>query len=305
MSGLGDITQLLPYAPLVARMGLVALFVVTVAVLAERLGPFMGAMVASLPLYTGPVYVLLALEHDTTYLAAASIGSLAICGATPVFALAYCLMARTHGAITSIATALAAWAACAVIVQTNQWSMIEALLFVTPIYIASVVLARGFTRGIAVRRAARSWLDLPLRAVLVALVAGCVITISQYVPPQLTGVLSVFPIIMSSLAVVLHGRIGGPATAALFAHTLGGLVGMVLAFVVVHLTIERLGAAVSLAAGLAVTIAWNLTLVLVQRLTRGPAKTPVAPPPPRAPSPPPPARRAPHGSPSPRTARAR
>jgi hypothetical protein len=265
-----------------------------VTVLAERLGPFLGAMVASLPLYTGPTYLMLALEHDVPYLLAATVGSIAICGATPVFALAYCVLARSWGMWTSLAGSLAAWAVCAGLVQSNQWSLVEALLFVTPIYIVSVALARGYTRGIAVRRAERRWIDLPVRALMVAVAAGGVITISKYVPPQLTGVLSVLPVIMSSLIVILHPRIGGPAAAALFAHTLGGLVGMVLGFVLINVTMESLGAPIALTAGLAVTLVWNLLLIAVRRFTHPPAVAVVEPAPRLA------TRRTEHRAPSPR-----
>lgn len=304
MTDIADIVLGTPWLWLLLRVSMIAMFVMLVTVLAERLGPFLGAMVASLPLFTGPTYLLLALEHDVPYLARATIGSIAICGATPVFALAYCVMARSWGPTVSVLGALAAWTGCALIVQSNQWTLIEALLFVTPIYIVSVALARGFTRGISIKRAERRWIDLPLRAILVAAGAGAVITISKYVPPQLTGVLSVFPIIMTSLAIILQPRIGGPATAALFAHTLGGLVGMVIAFVVVNLTIYEFGAALSLSLGLGVTFIWNILLVVGRRITR-PAVPATRPPPPPPSWPPPPAQRAAHVPPPPRLPRPR
>lgn len=274
-------TLAIPGAPLLLRMTLVAVFVVLVALAAERIGPFLGGMLASLPLYTGPIYLMLALENDVEYLWAATLTSIAICGATPVYVLAYCIAARAHGLLVSLATALLAWGACALIVQSIRWSLVEALLFVTPIYAVAVLAARGYTRGIAVRSAGRGAFDLPLRALLCGGLAGVVITVSRHVPPSMTGILSVLPILMTSLVLVLHPRIGGPATASLLAHTLGGLVGMVLGFTLVNLTIHRLGAAVALAGGLAVAIGWNLLLILIRRLLRPRAgATPPPPPPP-------------------------
>lgn len=272
MSDVLEVVLASPALWLLLRVGLIAMFVILVTTLAERLGPFLGAMVASLPLYTGPVYFMLALQHDTAYLATATIGSLAICGATPVFALAYCVVARTRGPTVSLIVALAAWGICAAIVQSNTWSLVEALLFVAPIYVVSVLLAQGFTRGIAMRKAERRWTDLPLRAVVVASTAGCIIWASSFLPPQLTGIFSVLPVLMSSLIMILHPRIGGAATAALFAHTLGGLVGMVLAFALINLTIHDLGPAVSLSMGLVVTLVWNLLLIFFKKLASGRAQ---------------------------------
>ncbi len=272
-----DTIAALPGGPLLVRMALVAMFVVLVALVAERIGPFLGGMMASLPLYTGPIYLMLALEHEVDYLAASTLGSIAICGATPVFVLAYCLAARRHGAAFSLACAIGAWLVCAYIVQTSRLSLIEALLFVAPIYAVAVPLARGFTRGVAMRSAGRGRFDLLLRAVLCGGLSGVVITASRYLPAQMTGILSVLPILLTSLILVLHPRIGGPATAALLAHSLGGLIGMVLGFTLVNQTIHAWGPAVSLGSGLAVTLVWNLCLITGKRLLTKPGR--VLPPP--------------------------
>jgi len=256
----------LPLEALALRMMLVALFVVVVALVAERLGPFLGAMVASLPLFTGPVYLLLALEHEPAYIAAATVTSVAICGANPVFALVYALLARRQGVAISLAGALAAWIACGALVQSHEWSLVEALLFVTPIYAVALWLARSFTRGVAIRSARRHWSDLAQRALFVAMLAGVVIVSSRHVPPKVTGILSVMPILTTSLILVMHPRVGGAATAALLAHTLSGLVGMVIAFAVVNVSIMPLGVWTALALGLAVTVGWNVMLIVVRRL---------------------------------------
>jgi hypothetical protein len=274
---------------LLLRMGIVAVFVVTIAVLAEKLGPFLGGMVASLPLYTGPIYLMLALERDAQYLWASTVGSIAICGANPVYVLAYCIAARAgFGTAAAISAALGAWVTCAVIVQTSQWQLVEALLFVVPIYAVAVPLAQGYTRGIAIRQAERGWIDLPLRAVLCGGLSGVVIVVSAFVPAHVTGILSVLPVLMTSLIMVLHPRIGGPATAALLAHTLGGLIGMVLAFTVVNLSILHIGPPLALSIGLAITVLWNISLIVIRRVFRAPVSVsrppPPVPPPPRPPA---------------------
>ena len=66
---------------MLAKMIATALFVVIIALISERIGPFFGAMVASLPIYSGPIYLVLAFEHTPDYLAQAALGSVAISGA--------------------------------------------------------------------------------------------------------------------------------------------------------------------------------------------------------------------------------
>jgi hypothetical protein len=266
MITLNEILAGMPPELLALRMVLVALFVVLVALVAERLGPFLGAMVASLPLYTGPVYLLLALEHEPSYIAAATITSVAICGANPIFALTYAMLARKQNVWVSLAGALAAWAACGILVQARDWTLPEALLFVMPIYGAALWLAPSFTRGVALRRAERHWSDLAQRALFVAVLTAIVIVASRHVPARVTGILSVMPILTTSLVLVMHPRVGGPVTAALLAHTLGGLVGMVIAFATVSITIPSLGLWPALGLGLTITVAWNVMLVALRSL---------------------------------------
>ena len=95
---------------LFVRMLGTATFVIVIALLSERSGPFLAAMMASLPIYTGPIYLFLAFEHGPDYLAQMAVGSTAIAAATPVFAIVYCILALRFGLGTSLSSALLAWA---------------------------------------------------------------------------------------------------------------------------------------------------------------------------------------------------
>jgi hypothetical protein len=48
---------------LLLRMAVTAAFVVTASIVTERSGPVIGALVATLPVSTGPAYIFLALDH--------------------------------------------------------------------------------------------------------------------------------------------------------------------------------------------------------------------------------------------------
>jgi len=48
-------------------MAITALFVSVATIIAERLGAAVGALVATLPVSAGPVYVFLALDHDAAF----------------------------------------------------------------------------------------------------------------------------------------------------------------------------------------------------------------------------------------------
>ena len=259
----------LPFFALAMRMAAVAVFIIIGALISERAGPFFGAMVTSLPVYTGPVYLFLAIDHPPEFLAQVTVGSLGSCGVIPVFVLMYALMARAgRGALPSLLVALVAWVIVAVIVQLKDWSLIEALVFALPIYAIAILIGRGFTRAVAMTPTGRSWRDLLLRVLLVTCVVGAVNAMSPLLPVKITGILSIMPTVMMSLILVLHGRIGGPATAALLIHAITGMVGMLLAVTLVGLTIVPWGPAASLSAGLATSVSWNLTLIAIRQAGR-------------------------------------
>jgi hypothetical protein len=255
----------LPLAALAVRMAAVAVFIVIVALISERAGPFFGAMVASLPVYTGPVYVFLALDHPPEFLERVTTASVAAFAVTPVYLLMYGLPAHAgKSMLLSLGTGFVAWLACAVLVQLYDWSLPEALLFAVPIFAASILLAPRFTDAVPLKAGARSWIDLVVRVLLVTVVVGTVNALSPFVPAQLTGILSIMPTVTTSLIIVLHNRIGGPATAALLAHSIGGMMGMLLAISLVAATVVPWGPALSLSVALAVCVSWNLMLIAVK-----------------------------------------
>lgn len=256
----------LPLAALAVRMSAVAVFIVVVALISERTGPFFGAMVASLPIYTGPVFVFLALDHPPAFLQRVATASVAAFAVIPVYLLIYGSLAHAgRSMLLSLTAGLGAWLACAVFVQIYEWSLPEAVLFAIPIFAASLLLAPRFMNAVPLKASPRSWVDLFVRVLLVTIVVGIVNASSPYVPVQLTGILSIMPIVMTSLIVVLHNRIGGPAAAALFAHSIGGLIGMFAAITLVAATVVAWGPALSLSVALVICVSWNLMLIAAKR----------------------------------------
>jgi len=80
-----------------------------------------------------------------------------------------------------------------------------------------------------------------------------------------TGILAVFPIVVTSLMAILHPRIGGPATAAVIAHTISGLVGFSLCCLTAHLLVIPLGTPLGLTLALAVSIVANVGIGMTRR----------------------------------------
>jgi hypothetical protein len=106
----------------------------------------------------------------------------------------------------------------------------------------------------------RRWYDIPLRASLVATLVATVVTLSGWVGPYVSGVLALFPLVFSSMMLILHPRIGGKPTAAVVANGGWGMMGFGIGIAVLHVAALRFGSAIGLSLALATCVSWNLAL---------------------------------------------
>src|SRR6185437_16500767 len=83
--------------------------VVVASVAVERSGPFIGALIASLPTAGGAALIILAFEHPPQFIAQGVVGSLIANAAGALFALAYATMAQRRSLTLSLGGALLVW----------------------------------------------------------------------------------------------------------------------------------------------------------------------------------------------------
>lgn len=245
---------------LLAKMAIAAFIVVSASLVAERSSPLIAAMVATLPVSAGPVYVFLALEHGPAFVGQAALGSVGSNVAAACYCATYVLLAQKQGPVVSISAALVIWIISVLGLQHLALPLVPALLLMIVFFGATILMTRPYARAEPLTPAARAWYAIPVRALAVALLVAVVTSISAAVGPLWSGVMATFPIVLSSLAAILHPRIGGPATAAAFANAIPALFGFGLGLTLVHLTAAPFGSAIALSLCLLVCIVWNLGL---------------------------------------------
>ena len=86
-----------------------ALIVVLASVAAEAAGPFWGGLIITLPISSGPAYVLLSLQHDAIFIADSALSSFAANAATFVLLTVFALLAPRHRRSVVIGRGVAAW----------------------------------------------------------------------------------------------------------------------------------------------------------------------------------------------------
>ncbi len=244
---------------LLLRMAVTAAFVVSASVITERSGPVIGALVATLPISAGPSYVFLALDHDANFIAAGALASLPINAATILLGLTYVVLAQRCSAAVSFAGAAVVWIALAALAAAVHWTLAGGVIVNAVTFAICLPLLRRY-RHVKMPLITRRWYDIPLRASLVATLVATVVTLSGWVGPGISGTIALFPVVFSSMMLILHPRIGGPATAAVIANGGWGLMGFGIAIAVLHVAASRFGAAVALSLALAICVSWNFGL---------------------------------------------
>jgi hypothetical protein len=255
--------DLFAWLPLAVKLALTALIVVSASVLSERAGALIGAMVVTLPVTVWPAYFFLSLDHDADFVAQSALAGLAVNAVSGIFLFLYVVLAQRQGLLVSLGVALCVWIGLAYPTKSIAWTFGAAALFNLLVYSVCIRLASRYRMAV-MPRLPRQWYDLPLRTLLVCTLMAVVLGISTWAGPVVTGIIAVFPISTTSTLLILHARVGGPASAAVIANGLAGMLGIGLGLTALNVAMP-LGVAPALALALAVPVTWNMAVWLTNR----------------------------------------
>jgi hypothetical protein len=253
---------------LLVKMLASAALIICASLLVERAGPLVGAMIATLPISAGPNYVYLAMEHGDVFLRESAVASLVANAATGAFAVAYAALAQRQGLAASLGGAYAVWLAAVLLLNRLDWALAALVALNAAVYAGCILATRRFRSAKPVVAADRRWWDLPLRALAVMALVAAVVLTGRLIGPDAAGIVALVPMVFTSLVLILHDRIGGPATAAVMAHSLPGMIGFTAAVITLAVTVIPLGAPTALTLALFVSVAWNGSLIIIQRFRK-------------------------------------
>jgi uncharacterized membrane protein (GlpM family) len=256
--------DLLFWYGLALKMAMTAVVVVITSIVVERSGAFVGALIAALPTAASAAYVILAIEHPVSFIAASALGTVATTAAVSIYCLAYAALAQRHGLLLCLSVSLLIWFLGAGLLRSIEWTPLTALILNAVVFAVTIPLSWRYRASGPPKKFIRTPFDIPMRALAAAVVVAAVTTASYSIGSFASGMFAVFPIVMCSSVVILHPRVGGQATASMLAHAQVALIGLALGFLVVHFLAEPLGSWLAISAGIAVSVAWSAMLLLVR-----------------------------------------
>ncbi|MGA8960643.1 MAG: hypothetical protein WB475_10565, partial [Pseudolabrys sp.] len=199
---------------LLLKIAMTATIVVGASVVVERSGPFIGSLIAALPTAGGAAMIILALEHTPQFISQSAVGSLIANAACALFALCYAALAQRQSLWISLGGAFLVWLGTVFLLRLFDWNATGAVILNAVVYPVAILAARSFRVAGAVKRVELSGVDLAWRAAVVTFCVMVVTAASSSIGSYFSGVFAFFPVAMGSFFIILHPRIGGPASAS-------------------------------------------------------------------------------------------
>lgn len=242
---------------LALKLLLVPAFLAGVSLASRHWGPGVGGWLAGLPLVTGPILFILALEHDAGFTAAVASGSLLAVASAIAFGTVYSHAALRAGWGLSIVLALLAWTAVgAALALLPPWPLLSLAIAIAALVAGPHLFPRVTVDG-TLRTEPRY--ELPARMLAAALVVLFTTGVAQYIGSRWTGLIAMFPLLSTLLAAFSHRRQGAAFAVVILRSLARGLYALTAFCLVVALMLPEAGVAVTFACAVAATVAVQWT----------------------------------------------
>lgn len=249
-----------------AKLAAAAAVVLLATLVAERAGPFLGAVIVALPISAGPAYVIVAMEQDAAFVARSAEASLALNAAMGPFLLAAAaILLKTKSIALALTAGMAIWAGGAAFALFVAPPIEVSIPLNMAVFLASAVVAKSMFKAPDGGPARRGLLDVLVRAVGVVTVVGLAILASRELGPRFAGVAALIPVVWICTTVVVKGRSGPGAAAALIANGVVTMNGFWIGLAIVAMTVEPLGEVRGLSLALAACLLTGYGLAVAKR----------------------------------------
>jgi hypothetical protein len=225
---------------LVLKLVLAPLLIAAASLAGRRWGQAVSGWFVGLPLTSGPIALILALDYGASFAAAAALGSLLGAVAEAAFSVAYARGAVRWSWPVSTVAACLAFAGVAAALQHASIALVPLALGVF-VALAVALAAMPSTSRAGVHEARPRW-DLPARMIIATALVLLLTETAPMLGPRLAGVLATFPVYAAIMTVFAHRTGAAPAIQVLRGLLLG-LFAFGAFFVVLGATIERAGIA--------------------------------------------------------------
>lgn len=240
------------WATFILKLVLVPTFIGTVSLAGRKWGPTISGWLIGLPLTSGPAAFFLALEQGNAFASEASRGIMIGITSVFVFSLAY---SWTASRLMWLSSVMVGWAVY--FVSTYFLEMVYLPLLIGFAYVIVVLLASLFLmpktgpEHLSIR--SPKW-DIPARMFSATALVFLITGVASLLGPQLTGLLTPFPVYATILAVFAHRLGGGDSAVRLLRGVVAGSFTFAVFFLVISLTLTAWGVGASFLLAICVSL---------------------------------------------------
>ncbi len=234
----------------------------------RRWGPAVSGSLVGLPLTSGPVVLFLVLDRGVGFAASSALGTLAGTVSDAAFVLAFAWLGLRAAWPVALAGGTLAFAAATYLLQIQHLTIWPLAASVVAVLVAALfVMPRSSAAGAPSDLEPPSW-DLPARMLVATSFVIVLTALAARLGPQLTGLLSPFPLYLAVLAGFAHAWQGPGAAVRLLRGALFGLFAFVGFFFVIAVALGRDSLAVSFASATVTALALQLAALWLIRPRR-------------------------------------
>ncbi len=225
---------------LALKLLLVPLLIGAITVAGARLGPRIAGVLTGLPVVAGPIVLLIALEQGPAFAARSATATLAAFASLAAFCIVY---TRAALRVSWGRSTLLGWLAfVAATLVLDRWApplaASIAIALVAPMMIMGLTPRPELRHG-AKRAVTRA--EIALRMLAGAGLMLILTGLARLLGPRLSGLLTVFPVATTILAVFAHRNDGAAFAIHLIRGLASGLYSLAAFFIVLALALEPLG----------------------------------------------------------------
>ena len=255
------------------KIAITPLLVAAVSLAARWWGPTIGGILIGLPWFTGPTLFVLIQDKGIDFGVAACAGIELGVACVAAFILAYGLVSVFARWPLSLAGGTAAFAASAWVAQHPALLAGAELGTAGPLWAASGVglVALAIANLLLPRPRATPalqalpWWDIPMRMLTTGVLVTVIVLAADAMGPQLSGIMSTYPVIVTVVGTFTHHRWGREAVWRMLRGITASLVSFVAFFLVVGLTLAGVGLIASYALASLVALAITSGLFFLNR----------------------------------------
>ena len=236
---------------LLLKLLLVPTFIAVVSLSSHRWGPSVGGWLIGLPLSSGPIAFFLALEQGDVFASAASKAIMMGIISVFSFALVYARSATRYQWWLSLLTGLCAYFACTFLLNSIELPLLVSFVLVLVVLLITLQLMPRVSLSKVSHRT--GWWEIPARMASATALVFVITGVAQFLGPQLTGLLTPFPVYATILAVFTHRSEGGTHAIKLLRGVVAGCFTFTVFFLIISVTITNWGVGLAFASAILIS----------------------------------------------------